>query len=363
MTTERPLRVGIVGGNAERAWAHDAHVPALKALTNLFTLDAVSARTQPLADQAAKAFGAPRAFGDSMALVKDPGIDVIAITCKVPEHFPLVMGALEAGKHIYCEWPLGRDVAEAEQMASAAKKAKGHVVIGLQALSAPAVRQAATLVASGALGQPLAMRVSSPTGGWNTKAPPHYAYLQDRRNGATLLSIAGGHTIAAMEAIAGAYTEVDARASILYPKVELIGSGEMVDRTCPDHVMVLGKHASGCLSTLEVIGGQPKMPFRMELNGTKGRLVVTVRHETMGGFQVNNIELETSVGIDAASAAPVTDLQGPPANVAETYVLLEKDIRSGQRSVPDFDLAVRLHKLLDAIEAASAEGKRQTLGR
>ena len=45
-------RIGIVGGNATRAWAHDAHVPALKKMADRFVIEAVSARTQELADEA-----------------------------------------------------------------------------------------------------------------------------------------------------------------------------------------------------------------------------------------------------------------------------------------------------------------------
>ena len=77
--SEHPFRVGVVGANAQQAWAHDAHIPALKRLPG-FTLAAVSARNQQLADEAAAAFGAPRAFGDSLALVRDPEIDIVAVT-------------------------------------------------------------------------------------------------------------------------------------------------------------------------------------------------------------------------------------------------------------------------------------------
>jgi predicted dehydrogenase len=356
-----PLRVGIVGGNAERAWAHDAHVPALATLPQ-FKLAAVSARNQELADKAAAAFGAPRAFGDSLKLVRDPDIDVVAVTVKVPEHRAIVLAALEAGKHLYCEWPLGRDALEAEEMAQAAARAESaHVIIGLQALSAPAVRHAAKLAASGALGQLRMLRVVSPTAGWGPKAPPYYEYLQDKRNGATLLSIAGGHTIAAMEALAGPYTELDARSGIFHKQIELVGTGRTVERTCPDQVMVIGQHASGCVSTLEVLGGQKAMPFRMELFGSAGTLSITARHSWLGGFQVNVLDCQTSVASDPVPPDASPTLKGPPANVAETYVRLLEDIRNGAKTVPEFRLAVALTRTLDAIEAASDSGRRMRL--
>jgi len=353
------LRVGIVGGNSERGWARDAHVPALRTLPQ-FSLAAVSARTQALADQAAAAFGVARAFGDSLALVRDPEIDVVAVTVKVPEHRAIVLGALAAGKHVFCEWPLGRDEAEAEEMARAAARASSHVIIGLQALSAPAVRHAVGLVASGALGTLRMLRVISPTAGWGAEAPPFYAYLQDRRNGATLTTVAGGHTIAAIEALVGPYAEVDARASILHPSVRISGTDRSVERTCPDHLLVLGKHASGCLSSLEVAGGQLRSPFRMELVASRGSLCITTPRAD-GGFQVTDLGLEASAGADPVPAPVSPSLSGPPSNVAETWARFADDIRSGKRTVPDFETALRLTRLLDAIETAAAEGRRQLI--
>ena len=355
--SEHPFRVGVVGANAQRAWAHDAHIPALKRLPG-FTLAAVSARNQQLADEAAAAFGAPRAFGDSLALVRDPEIDIVAVTVKVPEHRAVVLAALEAGKHVYCEWPLGRDLAEAREMAAAVTP-KNHVMSGTQAVLAPAVRQAAKLVREGALGALKVLRVFSPTAGWGAEAPPHYAYLQDKRNGATLETIAGGHTLAAIEAIVGPYAEVDARNSTLLPTVRIMGSDERVARTCADHMLVLGKHDSGCVSTLEVVGGTPATLFNLELVGETGSLKITGGHA--GGFQVGSLKLETSFPSEAPEPELLSDVKGAPLNVAECYTRFAADIRSDVRTVPDFNDAVRLTRLLDQIEAASQTGRRQRL--
>ncbi|CAN7534313.1 Gfo/Idh/MocA family oxidoreductase [Phenylobacterium sp. LjRoot219] len=351
------IRVGVVGANAQRGWAHDAHVAALAQLLD-YELTAVSARDAALAEAARAAFGAERAFGDSLALVRAPEIDLVAVTVKVPEHRAIVLAALAAGKHVYCEWPLGRDLAEAEEMA-AAVTAGSHVAIGLQGLAAPAVREAARLVREGALGRPLVARVFSPTAGWGPAAPPHYAYLQDRRNGATLETIAGGHTLAVIEAIVGAYREVDARNSTRLKAVRVSDTGETVERTCADHMLVLGEHASGCVSTLEVIGGVADRPFSLEVVGEAGWLKIA-GHQP-GGFQVANLTLETSLP-DARPLAPVAaELKGPPANVAEAYARLAADIAAEQRSVAGFDHAVRLTRLLHAIDTASSTGRRQRL--
>lgn len=350
-----PIRVGIVGAHPERGWGRDAHLPALRALPQ-FTLGAVSARTQEQADAAAAHFRAPRAFGDSLELVRDPGIDLVAVTVKVPEHRAVVLAALEAGKHVYCEWPLAADLAEAREMAAAVHP-QAYAVIGLQGLSAPAVRQAVQLLRDGAIGTPRVLRAFATAAAWGETAAPHYAYLQDKRNGATLETIGGGHTLAAIEALVGRYVEIDARNSILRTRVPVAGTAETVDRTCADHMLVLGGHESGCVSTLEVLGGTSTRPALFEVQGSEGwlRVVGTVP----GTYQIPRLALEASVPVPPLPEQRVPELTGPPVNVAEAYGRLAEQLRTGVRTLPDFADAVRLTELLDAIDTASSTGARQ----
>jgi predicted dehydrogenase len=353
--TLAPLRIGIAGANAGRGWARDAHVPALRALPGL-TIHAVSARTQAIADEAAASFGAVRAYSDTLAMVRDPDIDIVAVTVKVPEHRPIVLAALDAGKHIYCEWPLARDVAEAEEMADAARKSGSHVVIGLQGASTPAVLQARKLVRSGAIGRPLNLRIVSATTGWGALAPPHYAYLQERRNGATLATIAGGHTLAMAATVVGTFVEVGACASILRREVEIVGTGEVVARTCADHLLIQGRHPGGCVSSIEIVGGED-MPLRFELRGTRGRIGITGYHP--GGYQCAALTVAGPAGAGPQSAG-LPGLRGNAINVAGLWRRFEQDIRTGNRSVTDFTMALKLHRLLDAIELSSDEGRNVT---
>lgn len=356
--TNVPLRLAFAGANAERGWAHDAHLAAIRAIPGI-AIAAVSARTQDLADAAATAFGSQKAYGDSLQMARDPAIDIVAVTVKVPEHRAIVLTALEAGKHVYCEWPLGRSLAEAEEMAAAAKTAKGRTAIGTQGVHAPAVRHAARLVRDGAIGTPLNLRVVSPTAGWGDEAPPSYAYLQDRANGATLSAIAGGHTLAVIEAIVGHYTDVSAQNSLLRRDVRISGTDTMVERTCPDHVLAIGHHDSGCVSSLEVVGGTPDTPFRFELRGTEGKLEIVGGNA--GGFQTGSLAVSTTPKASPQPDVAVPGLKGASINVAEMWTAFIADIRTGTRTIPDFDDAVRLTRLLDAIDTASDDGRRVSL--
>lgn len=341
------FRIGIVGANPARGWARDAHIPALQSLPGV-RITAVSARSMAIADEAAAAFGADKAFDDSIALTNSPDVDIVAVTVKVPEHRAIVLSALAAGKHVYCEWPLGRNLAETEEMAAAALNAGVHVAIGLQGITAPAVEKAASLVQAGELGKLHSLRAFSPTAGWGSAVPGFYAYLNDKRNGATLATITGGHTLAVVTRLVGDYSEINAAADIRFPKVENIDTGELIERTCADHISVTGRHHSGCVSEVEIAGGQPPdSPFLLELKGSEGELWIASDHP--GGYQVGNLTLSVN-GKTVELNESVADLHiGPPSNVAALYDRFFSDIKNATHTVPDFGDAVHLSRLLKSV--------------
>ena len=98
---------------------------------------------------------------------------------RVPYHRDLVLAALAADKHVYCEWPLGRDRGEAAEMAAAARNRAVHAVIGLQAHMNPAARRAAELIAAGAIGRPLTARIVSSTAGFAPRLPATHLSQHD----------------------------------------------------------------------------------------------------------------------------------------------------------------------------------------
>lgn len=353
------LKLGIAGANAERGWAYTAHLGAIRSLPAL-AIHAVSARTGDLAEKAAAHFGAARSYSDSLEMVRDPDIDIVAVTVKVPEHKAIVLAALEAGKHVYCEWPLGRDVEETELMAKAARNAGVHAAIGLQGANSAAIRQAADAVRSGAIGKPMHLRVVSGTGGWGATVPAFYAYLQDARNGATLSTITGGHTLAAVERIVGPFAEILAQESILRDKVRIAGTGDMIDRSCADHLSIIGLHDNGCVSTIEIAGGVHDRKFALELTGTDGTL--SVSSDQPGDYQLGKLTVQSTAALPACPVSGAPGPEGPSANVAELWRTFVDDIQTGSRTVPDFDTALDLARLLATIGRSSREGRRLRVG-
>src|SRR5438046_1358710 len=197
-TVQRKIRVGIIGANPEHGWAAQAHIPALKSLSADFEITAVSTTRRESADAASKLFDVPLAFDNHQDLVNRPDVDVVVIIVKVPYHLQLATAALDAGKAVYCEWPLGNGLHEAETLAALAKKKGVLAVAGLQTRSAPSVAYVRDLIEQGYVGEVLSTTLIGSGMGWGPTVEPYNAYLNDKKNGATMLSIAVGHTADAL---------------------------------------------------------------------------------------------------------------------------------------------------------------------
>jgi len=76
-------------------------------LSDDFEITALSTSRPESADAASKLFGVPLTFDNHQELVNSSTVDVVAVTVKVPYHLELATAALDAGKAVNCEWPLG----------------------------------------------------------------------------------------------------------------------------------------------------------------------------------------------------------------------------------------------------------------
>src|SRR5580704_2968426 len=357
--TQKDIRVGIVGANSTASWAKVSHIPAIQSLRGV-KLAAVATRNEQSAREAADAFGAEHWFSDPFAMIRDDQIDVVTIAVKVPAHRELVLAAVEAGKAVYCEAPLGRTVAEAEEMARAAGSL--HTAIGLQGRLSPAVRRAAELISSGKIGRPLNARIVSTNIGFGPELPSSYDYFNKTSSGASLLTINAGHTLDLVEAVLGPITEIDARTEILWPAVKLTDTGEDSLRETADHVSVLGKTQSGAVFTADIYGGVAPQDTHssFEIRGSEAWLSLTSNHPY--NFQAGDLKLLSNIPFAIPDEPAVSGgFLGAAINVGEVYAHLVRDLREGTYITPGFDHALHNARLIEAIRRAAERGERQKI--
>jgi predicted dehydrogenase len=155
-------------------------------------------------------------------------------------------------------------------------------------------------------------------------------------------------------------------------QVKIVETGETIQMTAPDQVLVSGILQSGAVASVHLKGGTAGgTGFLFEIHGTEGALAIVPadpRHATY--IQVSEFTVR-----GAQASKPLADLSIPeryrwvppavpaglPFNVAQLYTRMAEGIREGRSVSPDFDVAVKRHHLLDAIQKASDTGSRRQI--
>ena len=356
------IRVGIVGATVTQGgsgWGANAHIPALKVLPG-YELAAVCTSHEDTAKASVAAFGARRGFHRYSEMTASPDVDLIVVCVRVPGHKELVMGGLQAGKAVFCEWPLGATLAEAQEMAGLARQRSLKSIVGLQARSDPTVLYARDLIQGGHIGEVLAAHLTASAQAVLQRGPGRI-WQGVRSNGANTLTIAGGHAIDALCAILGEFAEVSARVSTRIREWRDM-SGKAVPVDAPDSINVIGRMTSGAEVSVNVSAVPNPTGNRIEIYGREGTLLI----RGDGSFNIGPSQVHASRGKEAMAAMPIpakyrvvpdSTPAGQAYNVAQAYVRAADALRGGGSFDVDFNLAVQRHKLIDAIERSSASGR------
>src|SRR3989442_10869753 len=363
---ESPLGVGVIGVSPVRGWAATAHIPALRALPD-YEIRALSAHSAESARAAGEVFGVKAVFPDHKQLVTQPEIDVVAVTVKVPHHRELVSAALAAGKAVYCEWPLGRDLDDARAMAALAAEQGLRTVVGLQARQAPAIEFVKELLSDGYVGEVLSTTMVGLSVPGNVVGQPN-AYMLDKANGANVLTIAVGHSVDILNYVLGEFTDLSAVSNLRRPLITIEETGQQIVKTAADQIAVirtLTSRATASVHVREAVAGRTGLLSEINRNHRTLRINSDAAYPeifplTVVGAQGRNELAELGVPKALTQKWPtLTSLEGAPAfNVARAYAAFAADFDNGTHTVPDFADAVRRHEVIAAIERSAVSGKR-----
>ena len=355
------IRLGLIGASVRGTWSARSHLPALRASSDV-ELTAVCTTKADSAEAARQAYGARLAFHDYREMIASPEIEAVAVVVRVPSHYAPTKAALEAGKHVYCEWPLGRTTAEAVELAALAKANKLVTAIGVQARINPALMYMKEQVEAGFVGEIMAVHVSMMRDGVLSR-PSNRTWQRDAELGANTLTIAFGHTVDAMRFIAGDFGRLSAVVETRAKQWLDTGTGTLLDVTSPDNVLLTGQLANGAVASVHV-GAIPfaGSGYRMEIYGREGTLVASGEDSP----QLSQVFLHGAKGGNTLAPMPVParfTLAAPETpsdealNVGQMYTLFAQAIRGGESRQPTFETAVELHRLVDAVKQASDTGR------
>ena len=355
------IRLGIIGANIHRGWAPRSHLPAIVASPE-FELTAVCTTRQESAEESRQKFGARLAFDDYHKMLAHPDIDAVAVVLRVPSHYEPTMAALNAGKHVYTEWPLGRTTAEAKEMADLAQAKGVRNMVGLQARAAPGILYAKELVESGYVGEVMSCHLSRIQEGVFERTSDR-TWQRDRDLGANTMTITCGHTIDALRFVVGDFGQVSAVVSTQAKEWLEVDTDQKVEVTSPDNILVSGKLANGGVASVHVANNPwAGSGYRMEIYGREGTLVVSSEESpNQDGVRLRGAREGNKLEDLEIPGKFISVLEGMPRgaayNVGQMYYQFGQAIQSGVACQPDFNTAVELHHFIDNIQEASDRGQ------
>lgn len=208
-----------------------------------------------------------RMTGDWRELVADDEVDVVDVLTPHDSHREISVAASQAGRHVICEKPIARTVAEADEMIAAAEQADRRLFVALSQLNFPAVRRARELIGEGAIGRPLlAVFTVLDDEVRRMNDPEHWKCDLVRAGGGALIDV-GYHAVYIMQHLLGAARAVTAVGARLLVEPETKGE---------DTASVTLEFEGGAVGSIVVTFADAATRYRAERRvvGTEATLLI-----------------------------------------------------------------------------------------
>jgi myo-inositol 2-dehydrogenase/D-chiro-inositol 1-dehydrogenase len=307
------INVGLVGaGRIGRVHAENLayRIPGVK-------LVAVADVIEDAAKKLAADFGIGQVSTDAATIMHDKTIDAVIICSSTDTHAQLIEEAAAARKHIFCEKPIALDLPKIDHALEAVKRAGVKLQIGFNRRFDPSFRRVRELVASGALGEPHILRITS-----RDPAPPPIAYV--KVSGGLFLDMMIHDFDMARFLMGSEVEEVYAAANVLVDPE--IGKAGDIDTAC-----VTLRFASGAIG---VIDNSRKAVYgydqRVEVFGSGGMAMATNKTP-------DNVVQSDAVGVHSAKPLHFFVERYAEAYVAELQEFIRCIAEDKQPSVTSLD--------------------------
>jgi predicted dehydrogenase len=369
--TKRKLNVAMIGYD----FMGRAHSNAWRQVTRFFpdapaeaVLKVVVGRTEAKVNEARERLGFAEAATSWQEVISRKDIDIVDICTPGDSHAQIAIAAAEAGKAILCEKPLANDVAQAERMALAVKRAGVVNMVCHNYRRCPAVALAKKLIDEGKLGDIYHYRGVYLQDWIVDPNFPRVWRLEKARSGSGSLGDILSHTMDLSRHLVAEPLEVSGLLKTFIAERPLPdGSGRRGKVDVDDSAQALVKFANGAVGYYEgsrfALGR--KNYNRLEINGSKGSIVWDLE-------RMNELELYLESGaLSGFSKISVTDgshpyvgAWWPPGHIigyehSFTHTVYDflTAVAEGKPVTPDFEDGVQNQRVLEAIEQSAMTGQ------
>ncbi|WP_235031935.1 Gfo/Idh/MocA family protein [Actinacidiphila yanglinensis] len=340
---------------------------------------AVCGRDAASVRASAERYGWESCETDWRALVARPDIDVVDICTPGDSHAPIALAALAAGKHVLCEKPLANSVAEAEEMAGAAERARAAGVRSMVAFNyrrVPAMALARQLVADGRLGRIHQVRASYLQDWLVDPEFPLAWRLRKDRAGSGALGDLGAHSIDAAQYLTGRrIASVGALLETFVTERPLpasssglsgTASGERGAVTVDDAAVFTARFEGGAIGVFEAtrFATGHKNAMRIEISGSLGSIAFDAESMNELAFHDRTEDAATAGFrrlLVTEPTHPYMDAWWPPGHLIgyeHSFTHQVRDfvtaVAEGTDPRPSFAEGLQVQRVLAAVESSAA---------
>ena len=350
-TPERPLRVGVIGVGMGAT----VHVPALIHMPET-ELIAICARRTGRAIAVAAQYEIPLVTTDFRQVVNESSIDAVIIATPPHLHHQMVIAALEAGKHVLCETPMGRSLAESRDMARMAANAGVVAMVNHQFRFDPVRSRIKSLLGSGYIGTPQAANL---TVFRSTLTDPYsrpFSWHSQLEQGGGMLGSIGSHEIDSLRWWLGEVDSVSGTASTMVDRrITADGSG-MARVDADDNFAFVLRFVSGALGTVHVTTTSGvESGEEILLSGSEGMLIAQSGGTLLGARRGEHqlVEIEPTPDQDPTLPTSTHPLMRPTYRLIREWVAAIRDEAASPS--PSFQDGAKAQEIMDGVRRSGQQ--------
>jgi len=348
----KKLKIGIIGTGG----ISQIHMKGYASMPELCEIAAFCDVNPESAKAASEKWGPGKTYTDYHDLLKDKEIDAVSVATPNKYHLQPTVDALNAGKHVLCEKPLGMNAAECKLMCSAAKHNKKILQVALQNRWTAACRFMKDYVDGGHMGDLYYARAQA----LRRRGVPGWGVFIDKekQGGGPLIDI-GVHILDFTLYLMGYPKPISASGKTwdtLGKNPELWNGMGDYDRgkfTVEDFAVGLIKFENDIVVTLEssFMGNMDGNPFQTQLFGTKAGAMIKV-------YDNDPIEIYTEQNKQLFNMRPANVPQVESSHVDEVRAFVDAIVHGKPSPVPG-EQGLVLNAVFDALYKSSESGKEQ----
>ncbi|MGN6032729.1 MAG: Gfo/Idh/MocA family protein [Thermomicrobiales bacterium] len=354
VTHKGPIRVAVIGTGFGAA----VHIPALKYVEDT-DVAAVCSRRIERARAVAQRHAIEIASDDWRDIVSHPDIDAVVIATPPYLHHQMAIAALEAGKHILCEKPLARSLAETRDLVRLAQIANVVAMVNHEFRYLPVRRRVKELIEEGYVGDVHSASVIVYRSSLSDPNDRPFGWLMEQDKAGGMLGASGSHHIDTLRWWLGDIHGVTGTTATAVTHRRLPDSANMARVDADDNFAFILKFASGAIGTVHYSATAPTdAGEETTISGSEGILIVQGDGQLYGARKgdVSLREIQVPERLKLKLPEFGHYLTRPTIMLMEDWARAMRQ-GDGAEVSPSFSDGEKVQEILDGVIKSSTQGR------